>query len=111
MVLFSLCFMQLGMAAFFKVKDPESARYSIYLFAISLAWLLVSVRRASPANSEIVFGDENIEIVDVHSSAQENDLSRQSTVAAKQLRPVVTTDQLAEAYAQPHDRPTLNMFQ
>lgn len=115
MVLFSLCFMQLGMAAFFKVKDPESARFAIYIFAVSLAWYFVSVRRASPASSEIIFGDENIEILDVPSSPAQNGARtpRQATAPkqAKHLKSTVTIQHLAEAYAQPEDRPALNEFQ
>ena len=64
------------------MKDPESARHAIYIFAISLAWLFVSVRRPSPANSEIIFGDENIEIVDVPSTPRQrnnSELTREST--------------------------------
>ena len=103
LVLFSLCFMQLGMAAFFKVKDPKSARFAIYLFAVSLAWLFVSVRRSSPANSEIIFGDEHIEILDAPTSpTQSSNLTRESTTPTKQAKPTVTTRQLAEAYAQPN---------
>jgi|EP01046_Picozoa_sp_COSAG06_P012780 hypothetical protein len=120
LVLFSLCFMQLGMAAFFKVKDPESTRLCIYLFAMSLAWLFVSVKRAPPANSEIVFGDEHIEILDVPgssasggdtpSSSSSRDLTREgggtgAQAAAgktnKHSKPVVTTRHLQQAYAQP----------
>ena len=102
-------------SAFFKVKDPESARFAIYIFAISLAWYFVSVRRASPASSEIIFGDENIEILDVPSSPTQNGARtpRQGT-AAKQpqhLKPTVTVHQLAEAYAQPEDSPPVNEFQ
>jgi hypothetical protein len=104
MVLFSLCFMQLGMAAFFKVKDPKSARLAIYLFAVSLAWFFVSVRRSSPANSEIIFGDEHIEILDIPTSpTQSSDLTRESSAAPKQAKASVTTRQLAEAYAQPDE--------
>jgi hypothetical protein len=107
MVLFSLCFMQLGMAAFFKVKDPKSARLAIYLFAVSLAWFFVSVRRASPANSEIIFGDEHIEILDVPISPTQRSgtpgLTRESTAAAKRAKPAVTTRDLCTAYAQPDE--------
>eukprot|EP01043_Picozoa_sp_COSAG02_P027098 COSAG02_NODE_1582_length_11838_cov_3.471420_2_plen_160_part_00 len=106
MVLFSLCFMQLGMAAFFKVKDPKSARLAIYLFAVSLAWFFVSVRRASPANSEIIFGDEHIEILDVPISPRQRSdagLTRESTATTKQTKPGVTIRDLCTAYAQPDE--------
>ena len=104
MVLFSLCLMQLGMAAFFKVKDPESASWAIYLFAVSLAWFFVSVRRPSPANSEIIFGDENVEIVDGGASVR-------SQGSKDSRRPEVTTRQLAQAYQQPVNRAAVAMFQ
>ena len=117
MVLFSLCFMQLGMAAFFKVKDPESAHLALYIFAISSAWFFVSVRRRSPANSEIIFGDEHIEILDVPTTptqsrdgAQNNETTA-AQATTKQTKSVVTTRHLAEAYAQPEDTVPLNVFQ
>lgn len=104
------------MAAFFKVKDPDSARWALYLFAVTLAWLIVSVRRASPANSEIVFGDENIEILDVpgtptaaEAGDKQGELSRTSTTTAGR-KAMVTRRQLAQAYAQPVDRSAVNQF-
>lgn len=111
LVLFSLCLMQLGMAAFFKVKDPDSVRWALYLFATTLAWFFVSVRRASPADSEIVFGDENIEILDVPGTPTTadygGDLNRTTTTSRKAT---VTRRQLAQAYAQPVDRAAINQF-
>jgi len=138
------------MAAFFKVKDPDSARWALYLFATTLAWFFVSVRRASPANSgtmlsqfahihsltvlsdsvgflellskltrrfaEIVFGDENIEILDVPGtptsaevSGNHGDLHRTTTVTTGH-KEMVTRRKLAQAYAQPLDRSAINQF-
>lgn len=101
------------MAAFFKVKDPDSVRWTLYLFAVTLAWFFVSVRRSSPANSEIVFGDENIEILDVPgSSPTAGELSRErSNAGGGGGKQQVTTRQVAQAYAQPLDRAALNLFQ
>ena len=59
LMLFSLCIMQLGMAAFFYVKEPDhfSAAATLYLFMATSAWLVVSVRRRAPVNADIKFGD------------------------------------------------------
>jgi hypothetical protein len=105
-------------AAFFKVKDPDSVRWTLYLFAVTLAWFFVSVRRSSPANSEIVFGDENIEILDVPGSSASptaGDLSRETSTAQTagggNGKIMVTPRQVAQAYAQPLDRAALILFQ
>ena len=57
-VLFSLCLMQLGMAAFFKVKGPESASWAIYLFAVSLA-----VSHTGPAGPYTLLPDSNTPLI------------------------------------------------
>ena len=61
-------------------------------------------------SAEIVFGDENIEILDVPGTpTAAEELGRTTTTSAGR-KATVTRRQLAQAYAQPLDRSAINQF-
>ena len=93
---------------------------TIYFLAMEM---VMALRNLFPtyfvpkSNSEIIFGDEHIEILDVPTTptqsrdgAQNNETTA-AQATTKQTKSVVTTRHLAEAYAQPEDTVPLNVFQ
>jgi hypothetical protein len=62
-VLFTLCFFQLIMCAFFYLKNRNAMFYEFIMFMGTFAWFLVCLRQPPPATTEVKFGDENRQVV------------------------------------------------